>query len=90
MKQVTVSTAQPEVPEADSHGTPIPPNVREVATRLLGKRALIRGDHPHAGKVGTVARVELARALGKWGFVVEFEDGQGCFVFRGEHWQVIR
>jgi hypothetical protein len=78
-----------EVPETDSHGTPIPQNVRDVAQRFLGRRVLIRGDHPHAGKVGAVERVEMARALSKWGFVVQLDDGDGCFVFRGEHWQVI-
>jgi hypothetical protein len=90
MKQQRAEVSRPEVPATDSHGTPIPENVREVAERFLGCRVLIRGDHPHAGEVGTVARVEMARATRKWGFVVELDDGGGCFVFKGEHWQVIR
>ena len=85
----TSEDARPEVPTTDSHGTPIPENVREVARRLIGKSVLIRGDHPHAGRVGRIERVERGRAIGKWGFVVQLDGGEGCFVFKGEHWMVI-
>lgn len=69
--------------EVDKFGTPIPPEVQKMAAPWLGRRVLIRGDHPHAGKAGTVDRIELARAIRKWGFVVNLDDGLDCFVFLG-------
>jgi hypothetical protein len=73
----------------DKFGTPIPPEVQKLASRFVGKRVLIRGDHPHAGKAGTVDRAEMARALRQWGFVVALDDYSECFVFKGEEWRVI-
>jgi hypothetical protein len=73
----------------DKFGTEIPLEVENLAKQFIGRKVLIVGDHPHADKTGTVDRVECARAIGKWGFVVELEDGQSCFVFSGKEWRVL-
>jgi hypothetical protein len=74
----------------DKFGTPIPPEIQGLAARFVGQRVLARGDHPHAGKSGTVDRVEFVSVLGKWGFVVNFDDGLDGFVFSGEEWTVLQ
>ena len=47
----------------------------------VGTRVLITGNHPHTGKVGYVARYEVAGLLDREGAVVNFDDGLSGFVF---------
>lgn len=67
----------------------LPPAVARTAKQFIGKRVLIVGDHPHANKTGTVDRIEWIWTLEKWGFVVNLDDGQSCFVFNGREWRVL-
>lgn len=69
--------------------TAIPKEIRALSARFVGRRVLIRGDHPHAGKSGTVDRIEFVGVVSKWGFVVKFDDGEDGFVFNGKHWRII-
>lgn len=61
---------------------------------VIGQRGLIVGDHPWAGNVGDIVRVE--RTLVGWGVVVRLNDkpdvpyGQECFVFdAAKNWRRI-
>jgi hypothetical protein len=76
--------------EAKAEVKQIPEELKPVADRLIGKRVLIvKRDHPHANKAGTVDRLEFANALGRWGFVVNYDDGLSGFVFHGSEWKVL-
>lgn len=66
------------------------PEALKPLERFIGKRVLItKPGHPHAHKTGTVDRMEVANALGKWGFVVNYDDGLSGFVFHGSEWRVL-
>lgn len=64
------------------------PQIAAVEQWYRGRRVTLTGDHPHATASGTIARVEYAQALGRWGFVVDLESGEACFVFTPQHWRV--
>jgi hypothetical protein len=51
-------------------------------------RVTLQRPHPHHGKSGTVASVEYVEAIGRWGFVINLDDGDSCFVFEAKHWQI--
>ena len=53
-----------------------------------GKRVLIIGKHPWAGKTGVITGAEQT-CTGKWGLVVELDNGQSCFVFKPENMRII-
>jgi hypothetical protein len=55
--------------------------------RFVGKRVLIIGDHPHVDRIGTVNRAEKTPT--GWGYVVNFPQGDSCFVFSGKHWRIL-
>lgn len=55
--------------------------------RFVGKRVLIIGDHPHVDRIGIVDRAE--KTLAGWGYVVNFAQGDSCFVFSGKHWRLL-
>lgn len=57
--------------------------------RFIGKRVLIVGNHPHTTKTGTVDRLEYVDVVGKYGFVVNFDDGLSGFVFDAKNWVVL-
>ena len=48
----------------------------------IGKRVKIVGiAHPHRGRSGECVSVEYTHV--GWGIRINFEDGDGCFVFKG-------
>ena len=54
----------------------------------IGSKVLIEGDHPHAGKVGKIEGVySFKHGLGS-ALKIEFEDGDGCFVFANDRSKV--
>jgi hypothetical protein len=55
--------------------------------RFVGKKVLIIGDHPHVDRVGVVDRAEKTHA--GWGYVVNFPQGDSCFVFSGKNWRLL-
>lgn len=55
----------------------------------IGKRILVKGNHPHSGKTGTVARVEIAGLIGEKGMVVDFDDGLSGFVFLNHTYKIL-
>lgn len=68
----------------------IPEQLQPLAKQYVGKRVLIvKKGHPHFQSVGTVDRMECAHALGKWGFVVEYDNGLSGFIFDGSEWRLL-
>jgi hypothetical protein len=62
----------------------------KLERRFTGKRVLIvQPGHIHESKTGTVMRLEHAHALGKYGFVVNYDDGLSGFIFNGAEWRVL-
>lgn len=91
------------LPAASSQSRPMPPNLeidmntddipeelKPLEKQYVGRRVLIvKKDHPHFQSVGTVDRIEKAHALGKWGFVVNYDNGLSGFIFHGSEWRVL-
>ncbi len=70
----------------------IPEQLKPIEKEFVGKKVLLIGDHPHAGRVGIVNRLDRAHAINKWGFVVRFDESKHdeCFVFHGKsEWKVL-
>lgn len=61
----------------------------DLETLYKQKRVLLKGDHPHAGKCGVVRSTEFAHAIRKWGFIVDLDDGDSCFVFHPKEWSIL-
>jgi hypothetical protein len=55
--------------------------------RFVGKKVLIIGDHPHVDRIGVVDRAEKTHV--GWGYVVNFPQGDSCFVFSGKNWRLL-
>lgn len=54
----------------------------------IGQLVLIKGNHPHAGKVGTFDGWQ--RTIFGTRPVVSFPDGNGCFVMDPKEWGPVR
>lgn len=68
----------------------IPEELRPLERQYVGRRVLIvKKGHPHYQSVGTVDRIEQAGAVGKWGFVVNYDNGLSGFIFDGSEWRVL-
>ena len=50
---------------------------------LIGRQVLIIGDHPHAGRVGIIEDIQIAKAINKPGLIIRFNDWNedSAFVF---------
>ena len=57
-------------------------------TRLIGKNVLLRGDHPHSGKMGKIVAVERVTG-GSNGWKIELAGGGECFVFDPMHMMIL-
>jgi len=55
--------------------------------RFVGKKVLIIGDHPHVDRIGIVDRAVKTHV--GWGYVVNFPQGDSCFVFSGKNWRLL-
>jgi hypothetical protein len=74
----------------DTNEATIPDELKSLERQFVGKRVLIvKPGHPHLHSVGTVDRLEKAGVLGKWGFVVNYDNGLSGFVFHGSEWRVL-
>ena len=55
----------------------------DIAKSITKVDVLIRGDHPHGGKVGWITLVnnepETMSLLGRLMVKIEFPDGSGCY-----------
>jgi hypothetical protein len=54
----------------------------------IGQLVLIKGKHPHAGRVGKY--VGCRRTIFGERPVVEFEDGHQCFVMEPKEWGPVK
>lgn len=52
-----------------------------------GCRVRLCGDHPHAGKLGTYAGVDVL-ATGE-GAKIDLDEGGGCYVFKPTQWEAL-
>ena len=50
---------------------------------IVGRRCVIRGKHPHAGKAGKTVSIDQL-ATGGYGLKVELDSGESCYVFGPE------
>jgi hypothetical protein len=61
-----------------------PSNDPRFVRDFKGRRVLIKGGHPHSGRVGSIERVE--RAFPGWMFVVDIGGGETAGVFN--RWEI--
>ncbi len=48
---------------------------------LIGKRVLLRNEHPSAGSTGVVEKAEMAGIPAKPALKVNLDNGRSCYVF---------
>lgn len=67
-------------------------NARDRHGKLVrvGQRVRLVAPHPQASREGVYLGIEWRAAVGKWGYLVELEDGTGCHVFRDEQWERVK
>ncbi len=59
-----------------------------LKNKWVGKQVRICGDHPHTGKKGEVVSLDHTHA--GYGFKVDLEDGESCYVFKGSHMEEVK
>lgn len=50
----------------------------------IGSFVCISGNHPHAGRSGTIEGIYRFKFTDKAAVKIDFPDGDGCFVFQGD------
>lgn len=65
------------------------PSLRGRAPEI-GDKVLIKGAHPHVGKIGTFVSVDLVSVLGGRYPKVQFPDGSACYIMGPGEWEKIK